>query len=50
VIAQQTIGHSQDGFLKLDWSCKGLGVAPIDCLVGLETAHNLLIDFLWAHG
>jgi len=50
VIAQQTIGHSQDGFLKLDWSRKGLGVAPSDCLVGLETAHNLLIEFLWAHG
>lgn len=26
-----------------------LGVAPEACLVALETAHNLLIDYLWAH-
>ena len=49
-IAQQTVPHTQEGFLKLDHARARLGVAPSDCLVGLETSHNLLIDFLWAHG
>ena len=47
-IAQLTIPHDPDGFLKLDAARATLGVAPQDCAVGLETAHNLLIDFLWS--
>jgi transposase len=50
VIAQQTIPHTHGGFMKLDWYRKSLKVLPGDCLVGLETAHNLLIDFLWSRG
>lgn len=50
VIAQLTIAHSQEGFLKLDYARNRLGVAAGECVVGLETAHNLLIDFLWARG
>ena len=49
-IVLDVIPHTQDGFLKLDWRRSQLGVVPGDCLVGLETAHNLLIDFLWARG
>jgi transposase len=47
-IAQLTIPHTPDGFLKLDVTRAALGVAPRECMVALETAHNLLIDFLWS--
>jgi len=47
-IAQLTIDHDPDGFLKLDAARAKLGVVPQDCAVGLETTHNLLIDFLWS--
>jgi len=47
-IAQVTVPHTLEGFLKLDAARATLGVSPGDCVVGLETAHNLLIDFLWS--
>jgi len=50
LLAQLTIPHSLDGFEDLDRQRQRLGVSAHDCLVGLETAHNLLIDFLWAKG
>lgn len=49
-IAQLTIPHTPDGLVELDTTRRKLGAGPDDCLVGLETAHNLVIDFLWAHG
>lgn len=49
-LAQLTIPHSPEGFLKLDAVRAQLGVTAGECRVGLETAHNLLIDFLWAKG
>jgi len=48
VVAQLTIRHTPDGFLKLDAARVALGITAQDCVVGLETAHNLLIDFLWS--
>lgn len=48
-LAQLTIPHSPDGFLKLDAVRRQLNRAPQECLVALETAHNLVIDFLWSH-
>jgi transposase len=50
LLAQLTLPHSPDGFLRLDATRQQLGVGPLECLVGLETAHNLLIDFLWDRG
>ncbi len=50
VVTHLTVPHSPDGFLKLDTTRQQLGVAAAACRVGLETAHNLLIDFLWAKG
>jgi transposase len=50
IIAQKTVPHTQDGFLQLDRTRVRLSVSASDCLVGLETSHNLLIDFLWACG
>lgn len=49
-IAQQTIPHQPTGFQQLDETRKSLAVAADDCLVGLETAHNVLIDSLWGRG
>lgn len=48
-IVRLTIPHAPEGFLKLEATRRELGVAREDCLVGLETAHNLVIDFLWSH-
>jgi len=50
VITRVTVPHSPDGFLKLETTRQQLGVTASECRVGLETAHNLLIDFLWAKG
>ncbi len=50
VITRVTVPHSPEGFLKLDTTRQQLGVTANECRVGLETAHNLLIDFLWAKG
>ena len=47
VIARLTVPHTRQGFLQLELTRERLGVGPGDCLVGVETAHNLLIDFLW---
>src|SRR5262245_24753391 len=49
-LAQLSIPHSPAGFAALDTLRRKLGLAPPDCLISLETAHNLLIDFLWGHG
>jgi transposase len=49
-IARQILAHSSEGFQKLEAYRQKLGVPASDCLVGIETAHNLLIDFLWGHG
>jgi transposase len=43
-----TIPHSLDGFVQLDAARRKMGLAPENCLIGLETAHNLLIDYLWS--
>jgi len=49
-LARFTIPHKPDGFLRLDVTRQSLGVDRSQCLVGLETAHNLLLDFLWDRG
>lgn len=50
VVAYLTISHTPEGFQKLDAARQSMHVAASDAVVGLETAHNLLIDFLWARG
>ena len=49
-LARFEIPHSSEGFLQLDETRWRMKLAPEDCVVGLETAHNLLIDFLWSRG
>jgi transposase len=50
IIARLTIPHQPDGFRKLETTRQRLGVSADECLVGLETARNLLLDHLWDHG
>lgn len=47
-IASLTIPHTVEGFAQLDATRRKLGLAQGDCVVGLETAHNLFIDYLWS--
>lgn len=49
-IGQLTIPHTPEGFQKLDRAREKFDLQPEQCLVGLETAHNLMIDFLWDRG
>lgn len=44
------MAHSPDGLAKLEGEIAKLGVPPAECLIALETAHNLLIDFFWSRG
>jgi transposase len=46
IIAYQTIPHTPLGFEAFDEQRMKLGVGVEDCLVGIETEHNLLIDYL----
>ena len=46
IIARLTIPHQVDGFEKLDSTRAQVGVPASDCLVGMETAHNVLLDYL----
>ena len=48
VIATTVLPHTADGLLKLEALRQKLGVDPAACLIGIETAHTLVIDFLWA--
>jgi transposase len=50
IVAYLTIPHSPDGLDKLDATRQAMNVDAAHVAVGLETAHNLLIDFLWARG
>jgi transposase len=47
-IVRFEIAHSPKGFAELEEKINKLDVPPSNCLVALETAHNLLIDFLWS--
>jgi len=42
--------HSLVGFTRLDDERRKLGVPAHDCLVAIETAHNLVVDFLLERG
>jgi transposase len=50
IIARQTIPHQAEGFEKLDEMRRQINVPTSQCLVGMETAHNILIDYLWGQG
>lgn len=47
VLRTIVIEHSMTGFAALERAREELGVTTEQCVVGLETAHNLLVDYLW---
>ena len=49
ILAVVTFEHSLGGLEKFEAVRQDLGLFPCEVIVGLETAHNLLIDYLWAH-
>ena len=50
VLAQLTMSHTPDGLLNLEKTRQYAGLSLDECWVALETAHNLVIDFLWSRG
>jgi transposase len=50
VMQNLQIPHSPEGFLALDQARQRNGVTAKECLVGIETSHNVLIDFLIEQG
>lgn len=50
ILATKVIPHTQEGFWQLEEIRRKLGSEVEECLVGLETTHNILLDFLWDQG
>lgn len=48
-IARQVIAHTPAGFAEFERQRQRLGVEPAECVIGIETAHNLVVDYLWGH-
>ncbi len=48
ILTQFRIPKSQAGFEQFAEKIDQFDVPRTDCLIGLETAHNILIDFLWS--
>lgn len=49
-IAKETIPHSAKGFARLDEIRHSLGISAAECVVGIESSHTLLVDWLCSHG
>lgn len=49
-IAEESIRHSAKGFARLDELRSSLDVSAADCVVGIESSHTLMMDWLWSHG
>jgi transposase len=46
LIERMTIAHTWEGLLQIDRMRQRIGVSEQDCLIGIETSHNLLLDYL----
>ena len=44
------IAHSPEGFERFNTEREKMGVSPEECVVGIETHHNLFLDYLSSHG
>lgn len=44
------IQHTMAGFRQLDQARRSLSLGREEVVIGLETAHNLLVDYLWELG
>ncbi|MFN2199902.1 MAG: IS110 family transposase [Caldilineaceae bacterium] len=49
-LCRKKVEHSVNGFGEIDDLRRGLGVTKEECVVGVETAHNLIIDWLLGYG
>lgn len=49
-ISRIRFAHDLKGFERIEQERRKLGVAANECLVAIETAHNLLVDFLLDNG
>lgn len=50
VLRRIEVKHSMPGFVAIDKAREELGITAGECEVGLETAHSLLVDYLWDQG
>jgi transposase len=50
IVAQLRMAHTPEGLLNLEKTRQYAGLELEECWVALETAHNLVIDFLWSCG
>lgn len=50
VLLTQVIEHTPKGFLQIEKARQRLGIEISECVVGIETAHNVLIDYLLERG
>jgi transposase len=50
IVSQLELKHTLAGFERLDYERRKLGVPASECLVAIETAYNLLVDFLLDRG
>jgi transposase len=48
ILGQLSMSHSPTGLQNFEKTRRYLGISRDECLIALETAHNLVIDFLWA--
>lgn len=50
IVLQTSIEHTQAGFEKMDALRQKLGVKVEECIIGIETAHDLVLDYLELNG
>jgi len=50
ILGQITMAHTLEGLGTLEKTRQQLGESRDECWVALETAHNLVIDYLWEQG
>jgi transposase len=50
VLQSLKIEHTPYGFMELDKARERLGVGTEECVIGIETQHNILVDFLIERG
>jgi len=50
VLLMLQIQHTMAGFRQLDQARQSLSLGRQEVVIGLETAHNLLVDYLWDQG
>lgn len=50
LLARFEIEHSVAGFIQLERRLAKVNPEPADCLIAIETSHNLLVDFLLSRG